>query len=320
MKPLLLKSTVKDYLWGGNRLIEEFGFEPVGEKAAEAWVLSCHKDGASTVVGGEYDGRTLPEALEQMGPAARGKNAARFREFPLLIKLIDAHDKLSIQVHPSDEYALAHAGEYGKTEMWYVVDAEEGAGLIYGFNRVVSREEFAARIANNTLTEVLNFVPVKKGDVFFIEAGTIHAIGAGLLIAEVQQNSNTTYRVSDYGRLGADGKPRALHVEEALAVTDRVPPRYPYGAVGEVRKVSGGTLRDLAACDKFVAKLLSVEDRITICETDSFLSALLLDGSLTFSAEGETFRLKKGDSVFLPAGTVAELAGSGELLISTVGA
>lgn len=320
MKPLLLKPAVKDYLWGGQRLPEEYGTPSAGAVTAEAWVLSCHPDGPSRVAGGAYDGLTLPEALRRMGAAALGKNAARFRYFPLLIKLIDAHDRLSVQVHPTDDYAAAHEGGYGKTEMWYVIDCEPGAELIYGFSRPVSGEEFERRIADNTLGEVLNFVPVHPGDLFFIEAGTIHAIGAGILLAEVQQNSNTTYRVSDYGRLGADGKPRPLHVRQAVEVTDRVPPRGPYGAVGKTEKIPGGTLRDLAACDKFEAKLLTVNGAVTLREPDSFVSALLLDGAVTFSAEGETFSLTKGDSVFLPAGTEAALDGNGELLISTVGA
>lgn len=203
--PLLLAPAIKDYIWGGTRLKTAFGFSGSGETAAEAWVLSSHADGASAVINGPLSGQSLPEVLEQWGPAALGERAAAFSDFPLLIKLIDARDRLSIQVHPDNAYALAHEGEYGKTEMWYVVDCEPGAKLIYGFNRGLTKTEFRQRIQDNTLEEVCNAVPVGKGDVFFIEAGTLHAIGAGILIAEVQQNSNTTYRVSDYGRLGADG-------------------------------------------------------------------------------------------------------------------
>ena len=219
MYPLLLKAPLKDYLWGGTRLIDEFGFESDSEKAAEAWMLSCHKDGNSIVKNGKYAGLTLQQAIELLGADTLGKKAADFTYFPILIKLIDAKDRLSVQVHPNDEYALANEGEYGKTEMWYVVDCDDDAKLIYGFNQDITQGEFLERINNNNLSPVCNYVPVKKGDVFFIEAGTMHAIGKGILIAEVQQNSNTTYRVSDYGRLGADGKPRPLHVEQSLAVT-----------------------------------------------------------------------------------------------------
>ena len=214
--PLLLKPTIKDYLWGGTKLKTDFGFKTEKDIAAEAWVLSLHKDGMNIVLNGEYSGKPLNEVLETWGKSALGKNAERFSYFPILIKLIDAKQKLSVQVHPDDKYALSVEGEYGKTEMWYVVDCDEGAELIYGFKEDISKEEFESRIKDNTLTEVCNFVPVNKGDVFFIEAGTLHAIGEGILIAEVQQNSNTTYRVSDYGRLGADGKPRPLHIEKAV--------------------------------------------------------------------------------------------------------
>ena len=235
--PLLLKPVVKDYLWGGTRLKTEFGFETDKEISAEGWMLSCHKDGTNTVKNGAYAGKPLDEVLRLWGYEEK---------FPILIKLIDAKDRLSVQVHPDNKYALENEGEYGKTEMWYVVDCEEGAQLIYGFNKKISRSEFEERIKNNTLDEVMNYVPVKKGDVFFIKAGTLHAIGKGILIAEIQQNSNTTYRVSDYGRLGADGKPRELHVKNAVDVTVTDVPTIPYGNVGEVTKYKYSTERQLA--------------------------------------------------------------------------
>lgn len=213
MAILKLKAPCKDYIWGGNRLREEYGKELDSDKIAESWELSCHKDGQSMIVGGEFDGKTLSDYIEAKGKSAvLGKNCDRFEYFPVLIKLIDAKDNLSVQVHPSNDYALRVEGEYGKTEMWYIVDCDPGAELLYGFKHEISKEEFAERIANNTLLEVTNNVPVHKGDVFFIESGTLHAIGKGILIAEIQQNSNTTYRIYDYGRVGKDGKPRELHV------------------------------------------------------------------------------------------------------------
>lgn len=316
--PLLLTPAIKDYLWGGTRLKAEFGFSCPGERAAEAWVLSSHPDGASTVTNGPEAGRTLTDVLEQWGPAALGERAAAFSYFPLLIKLIDARDRLSVQVHPDNAYALAHEGEYGKTEMWYVVDCEPGAKLIYGFNRGLTKEEFRRRIEDNTLEEVCNAVPVRKGDVFFIEAGTLHAIGAGILIAEVQQNSNTTYRVSDYGRLGADGKPRPLHVDKAMEVTKTTPPCKQYGRVGRVTPLSGGTVRPLASCEFFTADLLQVEDRMRVGCMDSFVSLLCLEGTGTLEAAGTALSLQKGSSVFLPAGMTALVTGSAQLLCSRV--
>ncbi len=318
MYPLLLKGAVKDYLWGGTRLIEEFGFETDADKAAEAWVLSCHKDGASIVKNGELAGKTLAQAIKLWGDKAIGKNALKFEYFPLLIKLIDAKDRLSVQVHPDDEYALKNEGEYGKTEMWYVVDAEPDAQLIYGFNRTISSSEFEKRIKNNTLTEVCNYVPVKKGDIFFISAGTLHAIGKGILIAEIQQNSNSTYRVSDYGRLGADGKPRPLHIEKAIAVTKTHEPEEAYGNVGELTLYPFGMVRTLASCDLFTAELISLNGNAGMCENDSFMSLLVLEGEAVLSYPEGNMRIKKGDSVFVPAGIRFALSGKAEIICSRV--
>ncbi len=316
MYPLLLKAPLKDYLWGGRRLIDEYGFETDKEKAAEAWMLSCHKDGNSIVRNGELAGLTLQQAVETWGQVSLGKKCADFTYFPILIKLIDAKDRLSVQVHPNDEYALANEGEYGKTEMWYVVDCDEDAKLIYGFNQDITRGEFLERINNNNLSPVCNYVPVKKGDVFFIEAGTMHAIGKGILIAEVQQNSNTTYRVSDYGRLGADGKPRELHIKQAIEVTKTQKPTKPYGAVGDVTLYPFGTVRELASCEYFTTELIRLDGNVGIYDNDSFISLLVLDGSATLSYTGGMMRLKKGDSVFVPAGLKVRLTGNAEIMYS----
>lgn len=316
MYPLLLKAPLKDYLWGGRRLIDEYGFETDKEKAAEAWMLSCHKDGNSIVRNGELAGLTLQQAVEAWGQASLGKKCADFTYFPILIKLIDAKDRLSVQVHPNDEYALANEGEYGKTEMWYVVDCDEDAKLIYGFNQDITRGEFLERINNNNLSPVCNYVPVKKGDVFFIEAGTMHAIGKGILIAEVQQNSNTTYRVSDYGRLGADGKPRELHIKQAIEVTKTQKPTKPYGSVGDVTLYPFGTVRELASCEYFTTELIHLDGNVGIYDNDSFISLLILDGATTLSYTGGMMRLKKGDSVFVPAGLKVRLTGTAEIMYS----
>lgn len=223
MSILKLKPSCKDYLWGGHRLAEEYGVKYDGEVLAEAWELSCHSDGPSYIANGMYAGKTLQEYIDIKGKEVLGLNCRRFRDFPILTKFIDAKQSLSVQVRPSNRYALKNEGQYGKTEMWYVMDADPGAYLYYGFKTEISKEEFAKRIEEDTLLEVLNAVPVQKGDVLFIESGTIHAIGAGILIAEIQQNSNVTYRVYDYGRVGKDAKKRDLHIEKALAVTNRVP-------------------------------------------------------------------------------------------------
>lgn len=313
MAILKLAPSFKDYIWGGRRLIEEYHKPYEGDILAESWEVSCHPDGPSFVTNGAYAGKTLQEYIDLAGREVLGTNCRRFDEFPVLIKFIDAKDNLSIQVHPDNAYALKNEHQYGKTEMWYVVDCEEGAYLYYGFNREVSKEEFAERIKNNTLLEVLNPVKVKKGDVLFIESGTIHAIGKNILIAEIQQNSNVTYRVYDYGRVGADGRKRDLHIEKALAVTKRVPiirekKSYPH----------------IADCDYFTVDKLNLDGNVmrklegNVGEA-SFASILMLDGEGSISDQEETLSFQKGDSFFLSAGCgTYTVEGTCDALITTI--
>ena len=313
--PLKLKPVTKQILWGGTYLCENFGIGEKGQSNAEAWVMTDRPDGCNTIDNGDYRGMTLDEYINQASKAAViGKDT----DFPLLIKLIDARDRLSVQVHPDDEYALKNEGEFGKTEMWYVVDCEEGAQLIYGFNKEVSREEFERRIRDNTLPEICNFVPVHKGDVFFISAGTLHAIGAGILIAEVQQNSNTTYRVSDYGRLGVDGKPRQLHIEKALDVTRRTKPTLPFGSVGQIEKTDFGSVRQLASCRLFTTELIKLDGSLKLKEDGSFMSLLVLDGEIGVEWDGGDLLAAKGGSVFVPAGQSVTVKGNADVLLSRV--
>lgn len=303
---LKLKPALKDYLWGGTKLKTEYKMQSELEKVAEAWVLSTHKDGPSVVLNGSLAGKTLSEAIAEFGPDSLGKNGAKFKYFPILIKLIDAKDNLSVQVHPDDEYALRTEGEFGKTEMWYVLSNEPGAGIYYGFKHPIDQAEFKRRIEDNTLTEVLNFVPVENGKTYFIESGTIHAIGKGILIAEIQQNSNTTYRVSDYGRLGADGKPRPLHIDKAVDVTKLAPPKT---HVPENKEL-------LADCDYFKVRLIEAENGAQIDVDDRSFSSLLC---LAGSAELEGITLRKGDCVFIPAGYGSvQLCGQGKFIESRV--
>ncbi len=298
MTPFRLTAPCKDYLWGGNRL-REYGKISDKDIIAESWELSCHPDGESIIADGESAGMTLTAFLA-VHPEALGKNCEHFDRFPVLVKLIDARDNLSVQVHPDNEYALRVEGEYGKTEMWYIVDADEGAELIYGFKESITKEEFRRAIEENTLLDKVNRVPVKPGDVFFIEAGTLHAIGKGILIAEIQQNSNTTYRVYDYGRVGADGKPRELHIEKALDVTNLTPAKQQ-----AVLPESGGS-RLLASCSYFHSVLQSVENKLSVPALfDSFQHLLILEGEAELVSGNSVIPLKKGTSVFVPAGTDA---------------
>ena len=321
MSILKLIAPCKDYIWGGNRLREEYGKKLDSDKIAESWELSCHKDGQSVIDGGEFGGKTLSEFIEANGrTSVLGTNCDRFEYFPILIKLIDAKDNLSVQVHPSNEYALKVEGEYGKTEMWYIVDCNEGAELLYGFKREISKEEFAQRIENNTLLEVANNVPVQKGDVFFIESGTLHAIGKGILIAEIQQNSNTTYRVYDYGRVGNDGKPRELHIEKALDVTERIPPKYPTTAQGQPEKVGGGVKTLLRSCEYFNVNKLEIDGTMTLnADEKSFKSLLFLDGKAEIKNADGAQKAVKGESFFVPAGTGEfTVTGKCEVILSDI--
>lgn len=303
-----LEPAFKDYIWGGTRLRDEYGKNCDYDKVAESWELSCHKDGASVISGGEFDGLTLQEYIDKVGRQVLGTNCGKFDSFPILIKLIDAKDNLSVQVHPDNDYAQRVEGEYGKTEMWYVVDCDEGAELLYGFKHEISKEEFAQRIADNTLLEVTSNVPVNKGDVFFIKSGTLHAIGKGILIAEIQQNSNTTYRIYDYGRVGKDGKPRELHVEKAMDVT-KLAPAESYPDTPAVRE-NGAEIKLLSKCEYFTTYKVDIEERAEFCADDSsFVSLLVLEGE-PFVTDGEpeptadeAVAAKKGDSLFISAGT-----------------
>ena len=301
MSILKLTPSCKDYLWGGSRLRTDFGVQSDLNPLAEAWVLSCHPDGPSYLP----DGTMLADYLAAH-PEAAGTDCKKFEMFPVLTKFIDAKNNISIQVHPSNEYALEHEHQYGKTEMWYVLDCEPGAFLYYGFDHEISREELEERIRNNTLTEVLNAVPVKKGDCFFIPSGTLHAICKGVVVAEVQQNSNVTYRVYDYGRVGVDGKPRALHVKQALEVMRRTPP--------EQHDFSP----HLAKCDYFTVDVVAGGYTGTADET-SFVSLLITEGEGRLTCGGETVQAKKGDSFFITAGSGAyALTGSCKALLTTV--
>ncbi|SFT75797.1 mannose-6-phosphate isomerase [Selenomonas sp. GACV-9] len=316
--PLKLEAPLKDYLWGGTRLKDEYGKKTTLAKVAESWELSCHKDGQSVIANGEAAGKTLAAWLAEQDKSVLGTKATACPYFPLLIKLIDAKGNLSVQVHPDNEYALRVEGEYGKTEMWYIVDCEPGASLLYGFKHEITQAEFKRRIEDNTLLEVCNRVPVHKGDVFFIDAGTLHAIGEGILICEIQQSSNTTYRIYDYGRVGKDGKPRELHVDKALDVTKLAPPARGTEPLACIDVIPGADLTLLAQCEYFTAYHGNLKDscQLTAGE-ESFQSLTVLMGSLELSSGAHKLTLAKGETVFLPAGLGDyTLTGQAEFILS----
>ena len=315
MEILSLKPTVKDTIWGGRKLMDDFGFSTTESNIAEAWLLSCHKDGPAFVCGGEYNGKTLAEVIEKEGREVLGTDNADIPDFPVLIKIIDACDKLSIQVHPGDEYARRVENENGKTEAWYILEADPDAQLVYGVSKEMTREEFAEKVNAGQTEEVLNYVSVKAGDVGFIPSGMLHAIGKGILLAEVQQSSNTTYRVYDYNRPGKDGKPRELHIEKAIDVVELTHPEGGFAPAGKTITCSGAEKTYLTGCEYFSMTALNVNGEFTDTSVEkSFVSLLVLDGEGKIYGKNTEFALKKGSSIFIPA-AYGEYRISGDLKI-----
>ena len=305
-----LAPACKNYLWGGRKLIDEYGIKYDGKILAEAWTLSAHKDGVSTLLNGTYAGKSFREYLDVEGAKVLGENCRRFKDFPILIKLIDAQDNLSVQVHPSDEYAQKFENQLGKHEMWFILDAAPNSFIYHGLNRAVTKDELAERIKKGTLLEILRKVPVQRGDCFFIPAGTIHSIGKGILLAEIQQNSNVSYRIYDYGRIGADGNARTLHIDKAVDVANLTPI--------EEKKI----YRHLVTCDYFTVDKITLDGKIIsqlegTVTAESFLSVLILDGCGKISVADEVLNYKRGNSFFIPANSGKwKIEGTADALIT----
>ena len=312
-KPFLLKPAAKDYLWGGSRLNDDFGKEINMSPLAETWECSSHPDGQSVVASGTDAGKSLGEVLsahpEFLGNHPLQTTGGR-PELPILIKLIDAKQDLSVQVHPDDAYALAHENSLGKTEMWYVLSAKKDARLVYGFNQDVDEVCVKHTLAEGTIDKYLNHVAVHKDDVFYLEAGTVHALGAGVIVAEIQESSNLTYRLYDYDRLDGNGKKRDLHVDKALRVmkmASSAVPRQPM----RVLKYAQGCARELLMRSKYfqVERLLLNTDiyrKLTDYKTESnsFHALLCIDGCGVILGEDFMLNFFKGDSIFVPANSI----------------
>lgn len=298
MYALKLTPALKDYIWGGNALKGKWGKKTDKDVIAESWELSCHKDGESVISNGEYAGMTLSEFIAK-NPPVSGFKAQAFKFFPILIKLIDAKTNLSIQVHPSDDYALVNEGQFGKSEMWYIVDAKEGSGVYCGFKEKYSIAEVEKALKENRILDLLNFIEAKKGDCIYIPAGTVHAICGGLLICEIQQNSSLTYRLYDYDRVDAKGNKRELHIDKSLKVIDS----------SRVCKMNDGVkqldqdTKLLASCKYFETKEIKIDGEKTIQGTmETFKSITVVDGEGIISVDGNRDPLNLGDTCFIPAG------------------
>lgn len=320
-EPFLLKPSAKDYLWGGNRLNDDFNKEIKISPLAETWECSTHPDGPSYVNSGEYKGKSLMELLKEH-PEYLGTHPKTDGELPILVKFIDAKKDLSIQVHPSDEYALKYEnGQLGKTEMWYVLDATKKATLIHGFNCNMTKDAVKQSIENGTIERYLNKISVHKDDLFFIEAGTLHAIGTGTLIAEIQENSNLTYRLYDYNRMDKNGNVRELHLDKALDVLN-------YKSSEKVRKPiriqaykKGCSSELLCRCKYFEVhkEKINTENCKEMfhfqTQSNSFHVLLCINGCGIIISNKETLPFFKGDCIFIPANSVElKIHGVTELL------
>ncbi len=298
---LKLMPVIKDYIWGGLKLKQLFGRDNGDNKISESWEVSVHPDGESL-----FDGGTLGEYI-----AAHPESTGGDGTLPILIKYIDAAQNLSVQVHPDDNYARMNEGDNGKTEMWYIISADDGSGIYCGFKRDTDRDEFLKKVKDGSVEELLNFIPVKSGDCFLIEAGTVHAIGAGCVICEIQQNSNVTYRVYDYNRIGADGKPRQLHVDKAVDVINFKEFEDRTGS-GEKKRFEGGSIRLLTECKYFSCRMLKLDGSFSETDRDSFTAVNILSGEGSINGE----RFKSGDSFFISRGEKLTICGKAEAILS----
>lgn len=321
-EPFLLQPAYKDYLWGGTRLIEKYGIN-APTPLAEAWECSTHQDGYSVIASGMLKGRTLAEVLREQ-PQLLGTRYAHLGALPILIKLIDAKKDLSVQVHPGDNYAVTHEqGERGKTEMWYVLEADSNASLVYGFNHDMSLERLQQSLQQGTVERYLQRLPVRANDVYFIPAGLVHALGAGVVVAEIQESSDLTYRLYDYNRTDKNGQKRQLHVAKALAVANRQKSSRPRQPVRILRYAPGSARELLCCCQYFVVERLLINTARSAgvvgiaAPLESFLVLLCIDGGGELLFDGGALVFAKGSCIFVPAG-MRGLRLQGRMTILTV--
>jgi mannose-6-phosphate isomerase len=302
LHPLKFQPILKDKIWGGQKLNKYFGKDSDSKTLGESWEISTVPEDISIVSNGELKGKSLQDLLEQYTSDLLGKkNYKRFgNDFPLLIKFIDAKEDLSIQLHPDDELAKERHNSFGKTEMWYVMQADKDANLIVGFNQDMDKETYLKHLEDKSLTKILNFDRVKEGDAYFIEAGRVHAIGAGVLLAEIQQTSDVTYRVYDWDRKDDQGNERELHNDIAIDAFDfdmKDDFRVPY----ESQK---NTSNEMVSCPFFITNFIEVDKTLKIENTqDSFMIYMCVDGDVEVSTAHTTTKISKGETLLIPAAT-----------------
>ncbi|GCF95138.1 mannose-6-phosphate isomerase, class I [Enterococcus florum] len=294
MEPLFLKPVFQEKIWGGDQLHTVFGFDLPNDKIGEDWAISAHPHGVSVVENGPFKGWKLDKLWEEHKEVFGNPSE---EVFPLLTKILDAADDLSVQVHPDDEYGLKHEGELGKTECWYVIDAKPGSKIVYGHN-AETREELAEMIKDEEWNKLLRYVPVKKGDFFYVPSGTIHAIGSGILILETQQSSDTTYRVYDYDRKDDEGNTRELHIQQSIDVTT-VPAISPYLEIQESRNGNSSIVTYLET-EFFNVYEWDVAGQLSLKKTGAYTLMTVVDGYGNLVVNGQSYEVKAGSSCILP--------------------
>lgn len=293
-EPLFLESVMQEKIWGGTKLRDVFGYEIPSEKVGEYWAISAHPNGVSKVTNGKYAG----QALDVLYAEHRELFCNRSEPvFPLLTKILDANDWLSVQVHPDDHYGLAHEGELGKTECWYVIAADAGAEIIYG-HHATSKDELEEQIQNKEWDKLLTKVPVKAGDFFYVPSGTMHAIGAGIMILETQQSSDTTYRVYDFDRRDDSGNLRELHLEKSI---DVMTIGEPANSRPVTLVVDNLTSTLLVANDFFAVYKWEVDGEAALRKSADYSLVSVLDGQGEIRVDGQAYPLSKGDHFILPS-------------------
>ncbi|WP_088052725.1 mannose-6-phosphate isomerase, class I [Virgibacillus dakarensis] len=313
-EPIFLKPVLQERIWGGSKLSTLYGYEIPSDKTGEAWVISAHDNGPSMITNGPLAGKTLADAWKEHGELFN-KRKDNKEAFPLLVKILDADDDLSVQVHPDDQFAREVEDQpYGKTECWYVLHAEPGAEIVLG-HHAKSKEELVSRMNNGEWSKLLKHVSVKAGDFIYVPSGTIHAIGKGIVILETQQSSDITYRVYDYDRVGADGHKRELHLERAKEVIT-VP--YQQAALRQQEETIGGlTVKKLVEEKYFsVYHWMLNGETVRHLEQD-FLQVSVINGSATIRIDGKAYNIVKGNHFILPHGIREyEIAGKAEFVLS----
>ncbi|MCL9806188.1 class I mannose-6-phosphate isomerase [Flavobacterium amniphilum] len=311
--PLIFKPIFKDRIWGGTKLQSVLNKNIPNDTTGESWELSTVSGDVSQIANGYWKDKSLQDLIAAYPVELLGEKVyLQFgKQFPLLFKFLDAKEDLSIQLHPNDELAQKRHNSFGKTEMWYVMQADEGSRLIVGFKEKATPQKYLQHLEDKTLTSILEEIPVKQGDVFLLETGTIHAIGAGIVIAEIQQTSDITYRIYDFDRKDANGNLRELHVDLALEAIN-------YGVVDAKKEyISEINKSNLAVdCPYFTTNIIPLEGQMVITKnTDSFVVYMCTEGKLEIKVKQQTYQFQKGDTILIPAFlTDYQLIGSSELL------